>query len=432
MVPHVAMYIGSLTRGGAERVMVNLAEGLFARGWTVTLVTTYLGDDEYDVPHGCFRARPDADDKLAEPYTDGKSAAADADHIKVAALGTDDKPVTAEFAGGTDGKRIRTYGVSGSSTYIGRVFSGISSAEAGSRFRAFMKRKNRLEEIWRDLRPDVILSFIGKNNIMALMTARKFHIPVIVSVRAVPELEYPGALMKTAADALFPKASAVVMQTKAAAEFFSEKVQRKAVVVPNAVSREFTGDAAREEDRKKTITAVGRMDANKRFDLLLEAFAEIAKNADEEENKYRLLLYGDGEDRKKLEELAKSLGIAERTSFAGYQKGIAEKIRNAGVYCLMSDTEGMPNTLIEALCLGIPAVTTDCVPGGIRQLTGDDECALVIPVGDKKALEEAIRRIIHDEALARSLSENGRKLRERFDPDRVTDLWEKLLQDCIR
>ncbi len=56
----------------------------------------------------------------------------------------------------------------------------------------------------------------------------------------------------------------------------------------------------------------------------------------------------------------------------------------------------------------------------------------MIPVGDKKALEEAIRRIIHDEALARSLSENGRKLRERFDPDRVTDLWEKLLQDCIR
>ncbi|MCR5178390.1 MAG: hypothetical protein K6C95_05345 [Lachnospiraceae bacterium] len=194
-MPHVAMYIGSLTRGGAERVMVNLAEGLFARGWTVTLVTTYLGDDEYDVPHGCFRARPDADDKLAEPYTDGKSAAADADHIKVAALGTDDKPVTAEFAGGTDGKRIRTYGVSGSSTYIGRVFSGISSAEAGSRFRAFMKRKNRLEEIWRDLRPDVILSFIGKNNIMALMTARKIHIPVIVSVRAVPELEYSGVFV---------------------------------------------------------------------------------------------------------------------------------------------------------------------------------------------------------------------------------------------
>ncbi len=419
-MPHVAMYIGSLTRGGAERVMVNLAEELFARGWKVTLVTTYLGDDEYDVPHGCWRS------------ADGGSDA-QADGTRIAALDTNDRPVTVSFAGGPGDKDISEYGIPGSETRIGRVFSGVSSAEAGSRPAAFMKRKKRLEEIWQKLRPDVILSFIGKNNIMALMTARRYGIPVVVSVRAVPELEYPGRLMRTAAGILFPRASAVVVQTEKAAEFFPEKVRRIAVVVPNAVSREFTEDTVSVEtkEREATIAAAGRMDANKRFDLLLGAFADIIQKEDGEENKYRLLLYGDGEDRKKLEKLAEELGIAGRTDFMGYRKDIAKQLRNAGMYCLMSDTEGMPNTLIEAMCLGVPSIATDCVPGGIGQLVTDGENALVIPVGDREALAAAMRRIMGDPALAAKLSGNGRKMREKYDPANVTDVWESLLRKAV-
>ena len=408
------MYIGSLTRGGAERVMVNLAEELFARGWKVTLVTTYLGDDEYGVPHGCWQR------------------AADGGGLGV--LNTDDRPAAVTFDGISGDKEISGHGVSGSETYIGRVFSGVSSAQAGSRPAAFVKRRKRLEEIWRELKPDVILSFIGKNNLMALMTARKYRIPVVVSVRAVPELEYPGKLMKTAADILFARAAAVVVQTKAAADFFAEKVRKRAAVVPNAVSREFTEDGASGPgtgDRETTVAAVGRMDANKRFDLLLGAFADIVKEGGGEENKYRLLLYGDGEDRKKLEELAGELGIAERTDFKGYRSDIAKQLRNAGMYCLMSDTEGMPNTLIEALCLGVPCITTDCIPGGIAQLVTDGEDALVIPAGDRAALGAAMKRIIGDHELAAKLSANGKKLREKYDPDNVTDIWENLLKGAV-
>ncbi|MCR5675157.1 MAG: glycosyltransferase [Lachnospiraceae bacterium] len=423
MSGHAAFYIGSLQIGGAEHVMVNLAEALFARGWRITFVTTYIDEEEYEVPHGCWCLL-----REGEP-ADARRA--------VAALTPGEKRVRVAFSEEVCAEAAepgKLPGVPGTGRHIGRVFSGVATADAGGRGSAFLKRRACLKRIWDDLQPDVILSFIGKNNLMALLTAGQ-RLPVLVSVRAVPELEYPGRMMRAAANALFGRAAAVVVQTPAAADFFPKRVREKAVVMPNAVSREFLTDERGTGDpegstrisrkRDKTVVAVGRMDANKRFDLLLRAFARLRE--EEGFKEYQLLLYGDGEDRPDLERLAQSLGIGEKTGFMGRRQGIAGLIRNAGAYCLVSDTEGMPNTLIEAMCLGIPCVTTDCVPGGIGQLVRDGENALVIPAGDEEALVAALRRVLRDETLAGHLSENAVKIRERYDPDRVTDAWEELL-----
>ena len=237
--------------------------------------------------------------------------------------------------------------------------------------------------------------------------------------------------MRVTAGWLFRRAAAVAVQTEAVADFFPKRVRDRSVVISNAVSREFLTDAEDGRERDLTIVAVGRMDANKRFDLLLRAFARIRREEVPGSDKYQLILYGDGEDRPQLERLAQDLGIAGQTDFMGRCRGIADRIRHAGIYCLMSDTEGMPNTLIEALCLGIPSVTTDCIPGGIGQIVSDGENALVIPTGDEEALAAAIRRIMTDPVLAAHLSEQARGLRERYDPERVTEEWERLLKQAV-
>lgn len=200
------------------------------------------------------------------------------------------------------------------------------------------------------------------------------------------------------------------------------------MVLPNAVGEEFlTGTTVTERDN--TIVMVGRLDANKNVMLLLKCFAELKK--EHVTDGWRVLVYGDGEDREVLEGKTQALGIADSVSFMGRQRDIADRIRNAGIYCLLSDREGMPNALIEAMCLGLPCITTDCVTGGIGQIVKDGENALVIPVGDGSALASALKSLIQDPSLADRIGSNAKALKEQYRLGRVVDRWEELLAGVI-
>ena len=159
---HVAMLIGALTKGGAERVLVNLAADLTEKGHEVTMVTQYKKENEYPLPDG-----------------------------------------------------------------VKRVISDITEEEiTGSRIVNFGRRFGKLRMIWKTERPDVILSFIGKNNMMAILTSRFLHIPVAVSVRAEPALEYYNGWMRFMARHLFASADGVILQTRQCFSFFPEKKNR--------------------------------------------------------------------------------------------------------------------------------------------------------------------------------------------------------------
>ncbi len=429
---HAALYIGSLSMGGAERVMVNLAEALYARGWRVTLVTTYLAEEEYEVPHGLWR-RVSAEGSASEQsFSEGGlvGTAVDsgerADSRVIRVLTPEEREISvALFPWRPSGESGTGRDIGAPGNGIDRYFSGVASREVRTRREGFSLRWNRLGKIWQDIKPDVILSFIGKNNFMALLTARKHQIPVVVSVRATPLEEYPTIRMRVAANTLFPRAASVVLQTAGAAAFFAPRVRRRAVVLPNAVGEEFLSEKPAGEAREKSIVMVGRLDANKNVGMLFTCFAELRK--EKTADGWRLFLYGDGEDRSKLEGEAQRLGIGGLVSFMGQQRGIADRIRQAGIYCLLSGREGMPNALIEAMCLGIPCITTDCVVGGIAQFVKDGENALVIPPGDEAALTEALKRLMREPALAERLGENAASLREQYRPERVYEAWERLL-----
>ena len=168
---HIAMYIGSLQKGGAEHVMVNLAEYFWSRGYHVTLVTTYIASNEYEVPHAAWKVIGSDFDKSKEL-------------VQASIVDKPGKKTLVDPHGGIEGG-------------IDRIFSDIDDSGL-SRLGAFKKRFDTLKNIWKDIKPDLILSFIGKNNLMAIMTAKSLHIPVVVSVRAKFEMEYPSKAMKLA------------------------------------------------------------------------------------------------------------------------------------------------------------------------------------------------------------------------------------------
>lgn len=337
---HIACMISSLIKGGSERVMCNLADYFVQQGNRVTLVTQYQREDEYPL-----------------------------------------------------------------NPKVKRILSQITEAEMGrNRISNFIRRFQKLRNIWKTEKPDAILVFIGKNNFMALLTAWGLHIPVVVSVRADPNQEYPNRWMRFMARHLFKKAAGVILQTRACMEFFPKAVQRKSVILHNPVNEVFFENPY-EGEREHTIVTVGRIDENKNQALLLRAFALIAADYPD----YQIILYGKGDQEENLKQLADNLEIADRVIFAGNVSDVAGKIKKAGVFVLTSNTEGMPNALIEAMVLGLPVIATDCPCGGPRDLIEDGVNGILTPVGDVDKMKENLQHILNDLQNALHMGQTARK-----------------------
>ncbi|RKM59625.1 glycosyltransferase family 4 protein [Butyrivibrio sp. XB500-5] len=394
---HIAMYIGSLQKGGAERVMANLADYFFEQGYKVTLVTTYLAANEYEVKHAAWKSVP-AGAPSAELVAD-----------------LDENPVWVDPNGGEKGG-------------IQRIFSALLKDEQEkSRIKNFRKRSEKLVKIWKDLRPDMILSFMGKNNIMALSTATKEEIKVVVSVRADPSMEYSSTSMKAAMLTNFGKAAGVVVQSNGAKAKFPAYIRKKCIILPNAIDPSFIRPRYIGE-REKKIVMVARLNENKNQAMVMEAFKEATKDKFKD---YKLVLYGDGPDRAKQQRLAASLGIDSRVEFAGNVKHVAEHIEKAYIFILASNHEGMPNSLIEAMSLGLACISTDCPCGGPKDLINDGENGLLVPVGDKDAMAQAIRKLLEDKELADRIGTEAAKIQEKCSPEVTNEMWKKYFDKII-
>uniref|UniRef100_UPI0025D2AA1D glycosyltransferase n=1 Tax=Butyrivibrio sp. TaxID=28121 RepID=UPI0025D2AA1D len=308
---------------------------------------------------------------------------------------------------------------------IDRIFSDIDDSGL-SRLGAFKKRFDTLKNIWKKIKPDLILSFIGKNNIMAIMTAKSLHIPVVVSVRAKFEMEYPSKAMMLAMRYTFPKAAGIVLQSRGASMQLPDRLKKKTVVLPNSINPDFIKDTY-QGNRDKTIVTVGRIDENKNHKLIIDAFNKII----DEYPDYELLIFGDGPDRDKLFRYTGAKGLNDKIIFKGSVSDVADKIQAASMFVLASDMEGMPNALIEAMSLGIPCITTDCMYD-TSELIQDDVNGLVVPKGDIDAMAAAMKKLIDDPEYAGKLGTTASKIKEEVAPDVINRKWEDYFQSIMR
>lgn len=406
---HIVMYIGSLNKGGAERVMCNLAEFFHGKGYKVTLATTYLSDDEYELPHAAWKVLSKEEDNA----------------VKV--LNPDEEIRYVDLKGGEP-------------LGINRVFTALMPYEKGSRIQNFHRRIEKLTNTWEKIKPDLILSFLGKNNVMAIQSAAGLGIPVVVSVRATPSEEYASFGLKLAMNLLFPSAAGVVVQTNGAMNYFKPSIRKKCRVLPNAVNGEFVAhDVVPFDKRKKVIVSVGRLDENKNQKLIINAFSFLVKKHPE----YRLMIYGDGPLRDLLTKLCGRLEILDETgkgangkvTFMGSVDRIADRISEAEFFVLSSKTEGMPNALIEAMSLGLCCISTDCPCGGPLDLITNGKNGLLIPMDSDVTMAanifHALERLADDPVAARTMGGNALEVREKYNPDAVNDMWLKYFEELM-
>ncbi len=273
-------------------------------------------------------------------------------------------------------------------------------------------------------RPDVVLTMPEDTGIYVILALLGTKIPVYVSERnnpwVMPDVKITRFLRKIA----YPFATGVIFQTEMAKSFFSPRIQKKGVVLPNPV------DASRipapyEGEREKRFVAVGRLEPQKNFPLLIRAFAEFHK----EIQGYKLTIYGEGRERKKLENLIKDLGMQNNIELPGRDKDVLNKINNAAAFILSSDYEGMPNALIEAMCMGMPVISTDCPSGGPNELIDNGSNGILVPVGNIRAMVQAMEKIVIPEEN-KKISRRAYENRKHLTDVKTFNKWCECLFEC--
>lgn len=175
------------------------------------------------------------------------------------------------------------------------------------------------------------------------------------------------------------------------------------------------------------VISVGRLFPQKRMDLLIDAFARIRRG------KLAVLwICGDGPEREKLEQRVASHGIQSSVRFWGHVSNPYSLMRRADLFALTSDYEGLPNALIEAQGLGLPAVSTRC-PYGPDEIIADGETGFLVEPGDIESLSKAMQTLVQDARLRRSMGVRAaRRARCMFDSAERTRGWQELVMDAKR
>ena len=285
-------------------------------------------------------------------------------------------------------------------------------------YKRYVSMKNYIKEY----NPDIIISFLPVPSFIAIL-ANKRKVPIIVADRNDPKEEYASKIYNMLMKLLYKKANGFVFQTKEQKEYFSEVIQKKSTIILNPVKEEFLKTTG-EKEKENVIVSVARLEEQKNYEMLINAFSKVNKKHDE----YKLKILGDGILREKLEQQIKSLNLEDDVLLYGICDNVKEELEKSKIFVLSSNYEGMPNALIEAMVLGMPVVSTDCPCGGPRELIQDNINGILVKVNDEKALAEKIIYLIENNEFADGLGKNAKLLGEKLNTKKIVAEWEDYIK----
>lgn len=279
----------------------------------------------------------------------------------------------------------------------------------------YLKRIYRLRTILKKEKPDIVISFLPHINVYTWLSLFGTKIPFVVSERNDPNSNPKGALLRILKRMSFVASNGCVFQTSDAMNYYKQSVIDKSVVIPNPFIQHLN---AMHKEKKNVILSIGRLVEQKNHMLLLNAFAKANEIL---QDKYILRIYGDGPLRDVLENQAQKLGISRLIEFKGNDNQWQTKEVDDSLFVLSSNYEGMPNSLIEAMSLGIPCLSTDCPCGGPRELSKLGFNVTLVNVNDCDMLSCEIVNCI--KRYGASFDKSNMELCNQFDVSIICDKW---------
>jgi GalNAc-alpha-(1->4)-GalNAc-alpha-(1->3)-diNAcBac-PP-undecaprenol alpha-1,4-N-acetyl-D-galactosaminyltransferase len=364
----ITLVISSLSSGGAERVLVSMAKGFVKRGHSVSVVTlSEKNDDFYELPAECSRL----------------------------ALG-----VLGQSAG---------------------LFEALKNN---------IERINVLRKAVESSSPDVVISFLRITNITTILALLGRKYPLIVTEHNDLKVFSYGMLWETLGSLTYPLCSCVVSVSQGVDSGFASLPKSKRAVIYNPILVEDNGQVEELPTevnlQKNLLVSMGRLTKQKRFDLLLQAFAKIAPQYPD----WQMLILGRGELRKQLSQMRDDLGLSGQVIFTGALSNPFAVLKQAKLFVMASENEGFPMAHGEALACGLPVVCTDC-PSGPSEMVRQGIDGLLVPNRDVTALATAMAGLMSDEPQRQKLSTKAPEVLERFSLDAIVTEWEVLINNLL-
>lgn len=275
---------------------------------------------------------------------------------------------------------------------------------------------------------NTIIAFLNDSVFLALLSAQKSD-RVIISERSDPSQSASSKTNMAFFKTMYDKADQIVFQSPDVMQWYNNKINVKGRIIFNPLKpdlpKRFIGV------RKKRIVNFCRISKEKNLHLLINSFDIFSKDFPE----YELWIYGDavGESSQRyienVEETIKQVACKNKIHILPAQQDIHRLIRDYSMFVSSSDFEGMSNSMLEAMAIGLPTICTDCPAGGARAVIKDHENGILVPVNDVQALANAMKEVAGDSTLSEKLSVNGVRIREKLTLEKIVKQWMEIIND---
>lgn len=277
----------------------------------------------------------------------------------------------------------------------------------------------KIRRYLKEIRPDRVVSFIGRINALVLMSSVGVDIPIIVSERNDPKNDGRSWIMLKCCNFFYKvKANAIVFQTRYQLSCFSAELHSKSFIALNPVEVKVNAS----KPKGYIISTAGRLTEQKNQSMLIDAIRYLKEDIPSIE----VNIFGEGPLRETLQKKIDNLGLSDRIKLCGNVSNLHERIKNSRVFILTSEFEGLSNSLIEAMMLGLPCISTDYP--GVDEIIKDGVNGIIIPRKNVKALYEALIMILSNDNLRENLSREALKTSKVYRPQTVINTWENIIE----
>ena len=385
--------IDSLTMGGAERVISVLSDELIHRGYSVDILMLKKQDIMYDIP-----------ENVSLYYAEELPA--------VSLYSKVTRRIFSLY------KRIRQGIWKPVLVKLGKYDAAPKIDQTAFYFYANYALPYR--EYLQKNPGCTAFGFLIRSNIAMLMAAKGLNVKTVFCERNNPvRPDMPANIIKIR-DRICRRCSAAVFQTEEERDYYT-MLRCPTAVIPNPVKENLPEPEIGE--RRTEIVNFCRLNAQKNIPLLIEAFARLLQDYPA----YTLRIYGRGDEKDNLIRLVQEKNLTESVFFEDFASDVHERIRDAAMYVCSSDFEGLSNSMLEAMAIGMPCVCTDCEGGGARMMIRDHENGILVPMRDAEAMSRGMKEIIENKTLADKMAAEAAGVRDELNTVKIADRWEAMI-----
>lgn len=285
----------------------------------------------------------------------------------------------------------------------------------------YLQEINSLIHILRENKSSTVISFLSASSFISAIASLFVPNKMIFSERNNPKECPIGWLQQKLRNLSFYFADRIVFQTEEARQYFSSYIQKKGIVIPNPINGKLP-DRYIGEKEKLVVTAC-RLHPQKNLFMLIDAFKKFHNDFPD----YSLVIYGQGVLEQELKQYVYKLNLEEKIIFPGFERNVLNKLNKASMYVSSSNYEGISNSMLEAMALGLPVIVTDCPVGGARMIIQNNENGILVPVNDTEALYLGMKRVAENPQFAKKLADKAYLVREKYPLHIIANEWLELL-----